>query len=197
MPKILAFSGSARKDSYNQLLVRIAASGAEKSGMDVSVISLANFPMPIFNQDLESAEGMPQKARQFKQLLIDHDGFLIASPEYNSAFSPLLKNAIDWASRRQDSEPPLLAFRGKIAVIMAASPSALGGLRGLVFLRMLLGNIGVTVLATQQTLSHADNAFHAGGSLVDKQKQELIINLGSELADTLGKLKKNNIIAES
>ncbi|MGZ8162616.1 MAG: NADPH-dependent FMN reductase [Methylobacter sp.] len=197
MPKILAFSGSARKDSYNQLLVRIAASGAEKSGMDVSVISLANFPMPIFNQDLESAEGMPQKARQFKQLLIDHDGFLIASPEYNSAFSPLLKNAIDWASRRQDSEPPLLAFRGKIAVIMAASPGALGGLRGLVFLRMLLGNIGVTVLATQQTISHADNAFHADGSLIDQQKQELIINLGSELADTLGKLKKNNIIAES
>lgn len=190
MPKILAFSGSARKDSYNQQLVRIAASGAEKSGADVSVISLADFPMPIFNQDLESAEGMPQKARQFKQLLIEHDGFLIASPEYNSAFSPLLKNAIDWASRKESGELPLLAFRGKIAVIMAASPGVLGGLRGLVFLRMLLGNIGVTVLPAQQTLSHADKAFYDDGSLIDKQKQEVIINLGIELAHTLGKLKR-------
>ncbi|CAA9892296.1 NADPH-dependent FMN reductase [Candidatus Methylobacter favarea] len=196
MPKILAFSGSARKDSYNQQLVRIAVSGAEKSGVDVTLINLADFPMPIFNQDLELAEGMPQKAGQFKQLLIDHDGFLIASPEYNSAFSPLLKNAIDWASRRQNNEPPLLAFRGKIAVIMAASPSILGGLRGLVFLRMLLGNIGVTVLSAQQTISHADSAFNADGSLIDEQKQEIIINLGSGLADTLRKLKKNNIIDE-
>ena len=113
MPKILAFSGSARKDSYNQKLVKIAASGAEKAGAEVAVINLADFAMPIFNQDLEAAEGMPEKARQFKQLLIEHDGFLIASPEYNSAFSPLLKNAIDWASRRVGGEPPLVAYKGE------------------------------------------------------------------------------------
>jgi NAD(P)H-dependent FMN reductase len=141
------------------------------------------------NQDLEMAEGMPKQSRAFKELLIEHDGFLIASPEYNSAFSPLLKNAIDWASRREGDELPLLAFRGKVAVIMAASPGALGGLRGLVFLRMLLANIGITVLPDQQTVAHADKAFHAEGYLLDEVKQDAVIKLGMLLAEHLKKLK--------
>lgn len=189
MPKILAFSGSARNGSYNQKLVQIAALGAQQAGTEVTVVNLADYPMPIFNQDLEMAEGMPKLARTFKELLIAHDGFLIASPEYNSAFSPLLKNAIDWASRRQADEAPLLAFRGKIAVIMSASPSALGGLRGLVFLRMLLANIGITVLPDQQTVALADKAFHADGYLLDDAKQEAMIKLGTTLAQQLIALK--------
>ena len=99
MPKILAFSGSARKSSFNQKLVTIAAEGANAAGADITLINLADYPMPMFDEDLEASEGMPAAARAFKQLLIDHDGLLIASPEYNSAFSPLLKNAIDWATR--------------------------------------------------------------------------------------------------
>jgi NAD(P)H-dependent FMN reductase len=188
MPKILAFSGSARKDSYNQRLVTIAAQGARQAGSSVTLVNLADYPMPIFHQDLEMAEGMPQAARKFKELLISHDGFLIASPEYNSAFSPLLKNAIDWASRREGDEAPLLAFRGKLAVIMAASPGALGGLRGLVFLRMLLGNIGITVLPEQLAIAQADKAFHEEGYLLDNSKQQTIINLGKNLAEHLQKL---------
>lgn len=191
MAKVLAFSGSARKDSYNQRLVKIAASGAEQAGAEVTVINLGNFPMPLFNQDDEAEFGMPEPARRFKQLLIAHDGFLIASPEYNSAFSPLLKNAIDWASRKEDvNEAPLLAYRGKVAVIMAASAGALGGLRGLVFLRLLLSNIGVNVLASQQAVSQADRAFQADGRLVEDKMQGVIENLGMELARTLEKLKK-------
>lgn len=189
MPKILAFSGSVRKGSYNQKLVKIAASGAKQAGVDVTVINLADYPMPLFNQDLEAAEGMPKPARAFKELLIAHDGFLIASPEYNSAFSPLLKNALDWASRREGDEAPLLAFRGKLAMLMAASPGALGGLRGLVFLRMLLGNIGLTVLPDQLAIPQADKAFHAEGYLLDENKQFAIINLGIILAEHLQKLK--------
>ncbi|MDD1612347.1 MAG: NAD(P)H-dependent oxidoreductase, partial [Methylococcaceae bacterium] len=87
-PKILAFSGSTRKQSYNQQLVRIAAQGADQAGAEVTIINLADFPMPIFNQDDEAEHGIPEMARAFKKLLIEHDGFLIASPEYNSAFSP-------------------------------------------------------------------------------------------------------------
>ena len=189
MVKILAFSGSARKDSYNQKLVKIAASGADKAGAEVTVVNLGDFDMPMFNQDLEAAEGMPESARAFKKLLIGHDGFLISSPEYNSAFSPLLKNAIDWASRKEDDEAPLVAYRGKAAVIMAASPGNLGGLRGLVFLRMLLSNIGVTVLANQQAVAFAAKAFHSDGSLIDEERQAAIVNLGVELAATLAKLK--------
>lgn len=189
MPKILAFSGSARRDSYNQKMVKIAAEGVKQTGLDITMANLADYPMPIFDQDLEAAEGMPKPARAFKELLIAHDGFLIASPEYNSAFSPLLKNAIDWASRREGEEVPLLAFRGKLAVIMAASPGALGGLRGLVFLRMLLGNIGITVLPDQQAIPQADKAFHADGYLLDESKQDAIIQLGTTLAQQLQKLK--------
>ncbi|MEQ1621849.1 MAG: NAD(P)H-dependent oxidoreductase [Methylococcales bacterium] len=189
MAKILAFSGSTRIDSFNQKLVRIAATGAEQAGAQVTIISLADFPMPVFNQDLEAAEGMPASAKQFKQLLIEHDGFLIASPEYNSAFSPLLKNAIDWASRREGDEPPLLAYRGKLASILAASPGALGGLRGLVFLRLVLGNIGVNVLPDQYALALASQAFDADNQLIDKAVENTVKNLGAVLAKTASKLQ--------
>lgn len=189
MIKILAFSGSARTESYNQKLVQVAAQGAQQAGAEVTVVNLADYPMPIFDQDLEMTEGMPKPARAFKELLINHDGFLIASPEYNSAFSPLLKNAIDWASRREGEEAPLLAFRGKVAVIMAASPSALGGMRGLVFLRMLLANIGMIALPDHLALARADKAFHGDGHLMDESKQNAALKLGLSLAQHLQALK--------
>ena len=190
MTKILAFAGSSKKSSVNKKLVKIAALAAQKEGASVTVIDLADYPMPIFNQDLEAEQGMPEKAREFKNLLIEHDGFLIASPEYNSAFSPLLKNVIDWASRAEsDNEPPLLAYKGKTASIMAASPGALGGLRGLVFLRMLLGNIGITVLPEQQAIPQAYKAFSDTGALNDTNQQLAIEKLGINLVRVINKLK--------
>ena len=189
MPKILAFSGSTRKGSFNQKLLAIAVSGAQETGADVTLINLADFPMPLFNQDLEADEGMPENARRFKKLLMEHDAFIIASPEYNSAFSPLLKNVIDWASRAESAdEPPLVAYQGKIAAILAASPGGLGGLRGLVFLRMLLANIGVTVLSEQQAIPQAFKAFNEDGSLIDEGRQNAVMSLGRKLAVTAGKL---------
>lgn len=190
MTKILAFAGSARKDSWNKALVKIAAEGATAAGAEVTVIDLADYTMPIFNQDLEASDGMPEGAARFKQQLIDHDGFLIASPEYNSAFSPLLKNAIDWASRStSENETPLSAYSGKCAAIMACSPGGLGGIRGLVFLRMLLGNIGVTVIPDQQAIPKAHDAFAADGSLVDDSKQKAIKALGEKLVHVTSRLK--------
>ena len=188
MPKILAFSGSARKESYNQKLVLIAALGAEQAGAEVTIVNLADYPLPIFNQDLEKTEGMPPPAQALKALFIAHDGFLIASPEYNSAFSPLLKNALDWVSRKEGDETYQLAFRDKLAVIMSASPGALGGMRGLVFLRMLLGNMGINVLPNQQTVGHADQAFDNDGHLLDESKQAAVSQLGKTLAQYLEKL---------
>ena len=181
MPKLLAFSGSSRKQSFNTRLVAIAAAGAEDAGADVTRINLGDFPMPFMNEDLEASEGMPEAARDFKNLMIGHDGFLIASPEYNSAFSPLLKNSLDWASRSEsDDEPPLQAFRGKVAMLMAASPGALGGLRGLVFLRMMLANLGVFVIPDQLAVNEAYKAFNADGSLVDAARQQAIRELGAQ-----------------
>ncbi len=189
MPRILAFSGSARSQSFNQRLVAIAATGAEQAGAEVKLISLADYPMPIFNQDLERTQGLPDEARAFKQLLVESDGFLISSPEYNSAFSPLLKNALDWASRSEtEEEQPLLAYRGKVAVIMATSPGSLGGLRGLVFLRMLLNNLAINVLPGQQAIPAAASAFSQNGTLRDKNQQQAVLNLGTTLFQTLNKL---------
>lgn len=186
MAKILAFAGSARKDSFNKKLVAISAQGARDAGAEVTLIDLADFPMPLYNEDLESAEGIPEQAQAFKNLLIEHDGLLIASPEYNSAFSPLLKNAIDWASRSTTAgEEPLIAYRGKYAAIMAASPGGLGGLRGLVFLRMLLGNLGITLLPDQQAVPNSYQAFAEDGSLKDQKMQEKVLALGAGLAKSI------------
>lgn len=190
MTRILAFSGSSRKDSINQKLVKISALAAEREGADVTVIDLADFPMPLYDQDLEAEQGIPKTALEFKKLLVEHHGILIASPEYNGAFSPLLKNAIDWASRAESGdEPPLLAYKGKAASIMAASPGALGGLRGLVFLRMLLSNIGVLVLPEQQAIPKAFNAFSAEGHLKDPSQQMAVEKLGINLVQLINQLK--------
>lgn len=186
MAKILAFAGSARKDSLNKKLVAIAAEGAKQAGAEVTLIDLADYPMPLFDQDWEAEHGMPAAAQQFKELLIAHDGLLIASPEYNSAFSPLLKNAIDWASRATVAdEPPLVAYKNKYAAIMATSPGALGGLRGLVFLRMLLGNIGVTLLPDQQAVPNGFTAFDDTGRLADEKRHARVMALGEQLAQRL------------
>ncbi|NOQ13759.1 MAG: FMN reductase, partial [Methyloprofundus sp.] len=181
----------SRKESFNQKLVKIAASGASQQGASLTIINLADFPMPIFNQDLEQEQGMPESARQLKQLMIEHDGFLIASPEYNSAFTPLLKNTLDWVSRAEsDDEPPLAAYHGKIAAIMATSPGPLGGLRGLVFLRMLLANMGVIVLPDQRAIPKTFKAFNDKGLLLDDAQQSSILSLGSQLAISIDKLNR-------
>ncbi len=188
-PKILAFAGSTRTDSYNKKLVQIAANGARAAGAEVTYIDLRDFPMPLFDEDLEKAEGMPENARKFKDLMLQHDGLLIASPEYNSSVTAVLKNAIDWASRPAPGEAPLAAFADKVAAIMSASPGGLGGLRGLVHLRSILGNIKVIVLPDQVALPKAYEVFNPEGALTDPKQQESIEKLGANVANVLAKLK--------
>lgn len=120
--------------------------------------------------------------------MISHQGLLIASPKYNSSLTAVLKNAIDWASRPAPNEAPLAAFAGKVATIMSASPGALGGLRRLVHLRSILGNIKVLVLPDQIAVSKAYEAFNPDGTLVDPKQQESIEKLGDGLTKILLKL---------
>ncbi|MBE9228446.1 NAD(P)H-dependent oxidoreductase [Phormidium sp. LEGE 05292] len=188
-PKVLAFAGSTRKDSYNKKLVQVAANGARAVGAEVTYIDLREFPMPLFDEDLEQEQGTPENARKFKELMIAHDGLLIACPEYNSSITPVLKNAIDWASRPGENEPPLAAFVDKVAAIMSASPGALGGLRGLVTVRSILGNIKVIVLPDQVAVPKAYEAFNPDGSLKDPKQQESVEKLGANVANVLAKLK--------
>lgn len=187
-PKILAFAGSTREASYNKQLVKIAAEGARSTGAEVTYLNLRDLPMPLFDEDLEAAEGIPANARRFKELLLAHQGLLIASPEYNSSITAVLKNAIDWASRRDPGEPMLACFRDKVAAIMSASPGALGGLRGLTHIRSILSNIYVLVLPEQQAIRNAFEAFDADGRLKDAAQQASVEQLGSKLATVLTKL---------
>jgi NAD(P)H-dependent FMN reductase len=188
-PRILAFAGSLRRESFNKKLVPIAARGARDAGAEVTLIDLKDFPLPVFDQDLEAEQGMPENGKKLKQLFIDHDGLLIASPEYNSSITAVLKNAIDWVSRPAPGEPSLVAFRGKVATLMSASPGALGGLRGLVHVRSILGNIGVIVLPEQIAVAKAHEALNPDGSLKDPKQQAGIEGLGHTLASFLMKLK--------
>ena len=190
-PKILAFSGSARKDSYNSRLVRLAAEGARQAGADVTVIDLKEYPLPIFDEDLEKEVGSPENATRLKKLFLEHDGLLISAPEYNSSITPLLKNTIDWVSRAAAGEAPLAAYTGKVASLMSASPGGLGGLRGLVTVRSILGNIGVTVLPDQVAVARAFEAFAPDGKLKDAKQQSQVEALGGKLASILIKLKSS------
>ncbi|MEZ0259587.1 MAG: NADPH-dependent FMN reductase [Alphaproteobacteria bacterium] len=187
--KILALAGATRKGSLNKKLIKLAAKGAEAAGAEVTLIDLRDFPMPFYDGDLESAEGLPEKGREFKKLLVDSDGILIASPEYNSGYSAVLKNAIDWASRTStEGEPGLLAFTGKYAALLSASPGALGGIRGLYQLRELLQNINVTVMPKMQAVGKAHEAFDENGALKDEKISKSVHNIGAELVATLQKI---------
>ncbi len=187
-PKILAFSGSLREDSYNQQVVNIAADGARKAGADVTVIHLRELPLPVYDADLETESGLPENARTIKELMKAHQGFLIASPENNSTLSAALKNVIDWASRPEGDETPLVCFKDKTAVIMAASPGALGGLRGLNHLRAILTSIGVLVLPDQKAIPRIHDGLDGNGALSDADQHAAIENLGAKLAGVLVKL---------
>ena len=186
-PRILAFAGSTRQNSYNKTMVRIAAKAAEQAGAEVNVIDLRDYPLPIFDEDLEKS-GTPENARKLKELFIQHQGLLIASPEYNSSITAVLKNTMDWVSRPASGEPPLVAYRDKVASLMSASPGALGGLRGLVHLRSILGNIGVIVLPDQIAVPKAHEAFDSDGRLKDGKQQAGVERLGVGLVEVVRKL---------
>ena len=188
-PRILAFAGSTRKESFNKKLVKIAADAARNAGAQVTFLDLRDVPMPLYDEDLETGQGIPENGKKFKAILLAHDGFLISAPEYNGSISGVLKNAVDWASRPVQGEPPLACFAGKVATLMSASPGALGGLRGLVVVRSLLSNIGVIVLPTQVAVPQAHNAFGPDGKLKDPKQQVGIEALGRELVEVLIKLK--------
>ncbi len=188
-PRILAFAGSARTGSLNRRLIRIAADGARAAGAEVTLLELREVPLPLYDGDLEAADGLPVNARKLKELFLAHHGLLIAAPEYNSSITPLLKNTIDWVSRSAPGEASLACFDGKVAGLLSASPGSLGGLRGLVALRLCLSNIRVLVLPDQVAVPGANEAFADDGRLKDEKRQTAVARLGATLAQTIAKLR--------
>ncbi len=187
-PKILAFAGSTRSDSFNKKLVKIAVNGAIDVGVEATFIDLRDFPMPLYDGDLEQREGLSANTRKLKDLMLTHQGFLISSPEYNSSISGVLKNTIDWTSRQTEGESPLACYKGKIAGLMSASPGGLGGLRGLVTIRSILENIGVLVIPDQVAIAKAHEVFNSDGTLKNKTQEDQVKNIGASVAKILMKL---------
>lgn len=187
-PRILAFAGSTRAGSWNKKLAAIAAEGARTAGGEVTLIDLRDFPLPLYDGDLEEAQGLPAKAVELKRLFNEHHGLLLACPEYNSSITAVLKNAIDWVSRSAPGEPSLAAFTGKVAGLVSASPGQLGGLRGLVTVRSILTNIGVLVVPDQVAVGKAHEAFDEQGALKDARQAQRVHHVAAEVVRVAGRL---------
>jgi chromate reductase len=187
--KLLAFAGSTRGGSLNQALLDLAVAEARARGAEVTEIRLKDFDLPLYDGDLE-VSAFPGAARELKSLFQSHQGFLIASPEYNGSVSGVLKNAIDWASRPTDGEAltALSAFRGKVAGLMAASISPFGGLRGITHMRQILATIQTLVATEQVLVPFAHGAFEEGGALKEQLPAQLLGGLAARVIDLAQRL---------
>ncbi len=184
-PKILAFAGATRTQSWNKKLIRVAVRAAEDAGGEVTLVDLRDYAMPLYDGDLEAAEGLPPKARELKALMVANHGFLLSCPEYNSSISAVLKNTIDWISRPQPNELRAVAYKGKVAALLSASPGNLGGIRVLFTVRQVLTTLGVLVLPTQFGLAHAAAAFHEDGTLKEDAHRVAVGAVTDELVRVL------------
>ena len=182
--RLLFFAGSTREGSFNRKLASLAHHIAEANGIEAVLAELKDYPMPIYNGDLEAKEGPPERARAFKALLGEYDGVFIASPEYNSSVTPLLKNTLDWVTRvREKGETGLEVFRSRVFAISGASPGSYGAMRSLLHLRQILEiGMGATVIPQQIAVPRAMDAFEADGSLKDKAQQTLCKSVVEALA---------------
>lgn len=179
--RALVFAGSIRTDSLNRRLARAAAEELRRRGVEVTFADLKDYPMPMYDGDLETTSGVPERARAFRKLIEDHDVMVIASPEYNGSFPALLKNVIDWVSRARSGERPAAAFRGKTAALLATSPGPGGGRRGLRHLRELLENVGVHVAPADVVVPKGFEAFDAEGRLARPEDAAAIAAVGDAL----------------
>lgn len=175
--QLLVTSGSSRTGSLNRRLAQVVAKSARAAGAEVTELDLAALALPLYNGDIEAA-AMPDGARELRRLFASHDGFIVAAPEYNGFVTPLLVNSLDWASRpAADGDLPagLAAMNGKAAGMVSASPGALGGMRGLLFLRSFLATVlGMMVVPETASIGQAHQAFDDGGALKDVKQQQAV-----------------------
>jgi NAD(P)H-dependent FMN reductase len=187
--KVLAFAGSLRSGSFNKKLVQVAAQIARKAGAEVTVVDLRDFNMPLYDGDDEADSGIPEGALRFKQVISSHDALLISAPEYNTSISGVLKNAIDWASRKGPGEAPPQSLSGKVAGLLSASPGGLGGVRGLVTVRSILSNLNLLVIPEQFALVRSHEAFDESGNLKDPKQMAAVEKVVNRLVEVTTKLK--------
>lgn len=181
-PRLLAFAGSLRSASFNRRLIPILADGARAAGAVVTLIDLRDYALPIYDGDIEAA-GMPAAVLALQQLLGEHDGLLISTPEYNGSMPALVKNTLDWISRPMaDGRSGTLLFKGKVAGIVSASPGPLGGLRSLLVLRDALSKFGLLVVPEQVAVGTAAERLPNTGVLTDERMKASVLAVGAAVA---------------
>lgn len=186
---ILAFSGSTRSGSTNKKVLAIAARAAEEAGATVTLIDLRDFPLPLYDGDLEASAGVPENALRLKALFKANRGLLIASPEYNTSISGVLKNTIDWVTRPVPGEQFLECFNGKVAALVSATLGPMGGIRSQAHLRQILSGINVTVIPEHWAVPSATaDSFDEEGALRDATGQTMVRRVGTSLATFLARL---------
>jgi chromate reductase len=186
--RILAFAGSSRKASWNRKVLEVAVAGARDAQAEVTVVNLADYPMPIYNADWHQENGVPPAMRDLRALMMASNGLLIASPEYNTSITPLLKNTIDWLSQDVDDESGYAPFADKVGGLMGASNGGFGTIRSLPQVSHILANLGVLMLpvVAVPTVSQAFDA--AGATMTNDRVKKRLADLGSRLARTIVKL---------
>lgn len=183
-PKIVAIAGSLRQQSFNGVLAKIAAKSAMMAGAEVEVLNLADYDIPLFNEDLESQT--PKGVQLLKQKIREADAMLVVSPEYNGSISGVFKNALDWVSRTEADQQP--AFRQTTVALLSTSPGGLGGLRGLNHVRDIFVGMGSLVLSNQVAIASAYQAFNEAGELTDAAVAARVDGLTEELVFTAARL---------
>lgn len=188
--KILAFDGSGRKDSINRNVLNHVIEQVKADGnAQITQINLHDYDLPLYNGDLESEHGIPDKVKELKELFQSHDAFLIATPEYNGSFSPLLKNALDWVSRPVEGSPYLIEFSGKTAGLITAAAGKLGGMRGIYQLNTVLFGVGVTVLPNIVSIAFYDDAIDDNKKLKKDADKNAVTTLAKNIVKFTTALK--------
>jgi chromate reductase, NAD(P)H dehydrogenase (quinone) len=184
-PKILVFAGSIRTGSFNGRLAALAARELALLAADVTRISLADYPLPLYDGDAEAESGAPENAKKLKRRFTAHHGIFIASPEYNASLTPLLKNTLDWVSRAHErGEQPRAAFRDRVFALGAASNGTYGGYRSLIALRHVLElGCGALVLPDQVAIRNAASAFDEAENLRDAGDGDRLRSMLARLVD--------------
>lgn len=173
--KILIFAGSTRKGAFSGHMAEAASRELAAQGASITHISLADYPLPFMNEDLEAEEGIPENAMKLGRLFAEHDGLMICSPEYNASIPALLKNTIDWVSRiSKNGDKPLKPYAGLTVGLCSTSNGAFAGMRGLYHLRAVLMNVGTHIVTEQCSVSGAADAFNDDDTLKNERQAKML-----------------------
>jgi len=181
-PSILVMAGSLRTGSYNRKLASLGAAALAAAGATVDLLDLREVAMPLYDGDLEDAEGLPPGALAFKARLASAQGLWISCPEYNSSVPGTFKNALDWASRGDED-----VFAGKVVALTGASPGMYGSMRGHYHLRQIMTTLGCWTLPEQLLIPRAHEAFDPDGQLLNARSQAMLAELARALVSAVGR----------